>query len=124
MEPSIRAMIGPKYDEGIVHEVGAILDKIYTDKQPQNYLGRDLFSDYLNRAFFLPEPAKRTSPSADLSDRLDFQESGSAAILKRLGNIPGYYQNEGPANIDYSSGNSYSSGNPNSGYSSDSRCYQ
>ncbi|HLD72221.1 MAG TPA: hypothetical protein VJA23_01415 [Candidatus Nanoarchaeia archaeon] len=116
MEPSIRAMIGPKYDEGIVHEVGAILDKIYTDKQPKNYLGRDLFSDYLNRAFFLPEPAKRTSHSADLSDRLDLQESDSAAILKHLSSISEYYQNEGPAG--------YSSGNPNAGYSSNSRCYQ
>ncbi len=119
MEPSVRAMIGPKYDEGIVHEVGAILQKVYEDKQPKNYIGKDFFSDYLNRAFFLPEPAQRTSRSAELSDRLanglTLQESSSTAILNRLRSTPGFYQNEGPAN--------YSSRKPNDGYSC-SGCYQ
>lgn len=120
MEPNVRAMIGPKYDEGIIHEVGAILRKVYEDKQPKNYIGKDLFSDYLDRAFFLPEPAQRTSPSVDLSDRLanglTFQESSSAAILNRLRSLPSFYQNESPAN--------YSCGNQNSGYSSCSKCYR
>ncbi len=92
---------------------------MYEDKQPKNYIRRDLFSDYLNRAFFLPEPAQRTSRSADLSDRLAngliLQESGSTTILNRLRSTPGFYQDEGPAG--------YSSGRPNSGYSC-SGCYR
>lgn len=108
MEPSIRAMIGPRCDEGIAHEIGALLGKIQADKTPSVYFGRSPHDDYSHRALLLPERALPRTSSPDLSDRADLTES--RLLLSYLQQIPGFYQNEGPARGYSLAGNSsYSS---------------